>query len=281
MSFVRPFFYLIFFLGLVSCGGSDSPTDGANRTSESPQTPEEIAVDPVMSNSRLVGGWITSQGCGFDTGHLLITKGVTGAFTISILASGPDGFSNMSLYPVDITHGRYNSQGSIEYEYITSYRTSGFVYYDLLTYGKIALTSDGEILNMSSVCAQGVDYNALYTREGSSQAEHGARFFVTARALQDQHFQTYTEQRTRLLFELADRGQLGGSVAERRFAELAAEYLENLKYDLIILINQYEIIRLDRTYVESALEDLKQEDLRNLPDYQIEVQAMYDALEAQ
>ena len=264
-------------LTLVACGGGENSVSEEN-LSPAPTDPSPVEGDSLLSNSRVTGTWITSHGCGFDTGRLLITQMESDEFVLSLLASGGEGLSTVSLYPTEIGDGEYNSDGAVVYRYSAQTFSPGFLYFAPLMSGTIALAVDGGTLFMTSACAQGVDLNMVYTPEDADQSIHGARFAESARLVRDQIFLEYEEARTALIFDLSDRGLLGGSVADKEFAELRSWYLESIKQNLGVLIGQYAVINLERVYVTSTLEILKGEDMAQFPNNQDEVEAMYDEL---
>lgn len=262
---------------LVACGGGDnSPSEQPH--SPAPTDPTPVDVDPALSNSRIAGAWITSSGCGFDTGRLLISESESSGFVISLLASGSKGSSTVSLYPTEISAGEYSSDGAVVYDYRAQTLSPGFLYFDPFRSGTIALAVDGDRLYMSSACAQGVDFTMMYTPEDADQSVHGARFAESARLIRDQIFQEHEDAKTELTFYLSRRGLLNSSVAERKYAELRAWYLESVQNNLGVLIDQYAVINLEHIYSISTLEDLKREDKDAFPNYPEEVEAMYDLL---
>lgn len=278
MFLFRTILSAVVLLLIVACGGGGNSTSSETNpplTTDPPPPPE---TDPALSPTRLAGDWITSNGCGFDTGRLIITEGIDGAFYLSLFAQGTEGPSNVQLYPAEIVEGEYSATGMVEFKYRAEFRSSNFLYWEPLFIGDFALTMDGGELYMSSICAGGIDYNAMFTTEGSSQQEHGDRFAASASAIQSQLRQQYDDAHKEITFDLAGRGSLDSSVAIQRYAELRAWYLSSLETDLGILITQYKLISLARIYVEQTLVELKQEDLALFPDHQDEVEAMYNGL---
>lgn len=203
--------------------------------------------------------------CGFSSGIFTITPGQGDQTVMHWLVEDETGSSSsISLYQVTLSEGKYSSDGNVHYFYSASSKTASSADVGPPMAGEIAMSTDGEALYAPSLCdsTETPDFNAPYNRTERGADTYQQDFATSAWVSRDHHREIFEAKRAAELAKLSSpRNWRSRAEMRQKRLELVNAYLADLKKDLLVLIDHYQLIGVDDEQLKNELHQLKQADL--------------------